>query len=79
VLKVEVPVNMNFVEGFGETVCYTQAEAAAYFKEQSDATELPFIFLSAGVQITKQLPFLRSLSQMVRRHSPRLLCRIIRH
>ena len=32
VLKVEVPVNMNFVEGFGETVCYTQAEAAAYFK-----------------------------------------------
>lgn len=49
VLKVEVPVNMNFVEGFGETVCYTQAEAAAYFKEQSDATELPFIFLSAGV------------------------------
>lgn len=49
VLKVEVPVNMNFVEGLGETVCYTQAEAAAYFKEQSDATELPFIFLSAGV------------------------------
>ncbi|MGL9729795.1 tagatose-bisphosphate aldolase [Enterococcus sp. DIV0756] len=49
VLKVEVPVNMNFVEGFGETVCYTQADAAAYFKEQSDATELPFIFLSAGV------------------------------
>ena len=49
VLKVEVPVNMNFVEGFGETICYTQAEAAAYFKEQSDATELPFIFLSAGV------------------------------
>ncbi|MDU5336867.1 tagatose-bisphosphate aldolase [Enterococcus sp.] len=49
VLKVEVPVNMNYVEGFGETICYTQAEAAAYFKEQSDATELPFIFLSAGV------------------------------
>jgi tagatose 1,6-diphosphate aldolase len=50
VLKVEVPVNMNFVEGYteGETV-YSQEEAAAYFKEQSEATDLPFIFLSAGV------------------------------
>lgn len=50
VLKMEVPVNMNFVEGYAkdETV-YTKEEAAAYFKEQSEATELPFIFLSAGV------------------------------
>lgn len=49
VLKVEVPVNMNFVEGFGEEAVYSKAEAAAFFKEQSDATDLPFIFLSAGV------------------------------
>ncbi|MGX7394991.1 tagatose-bisphosphate aldolase [Carnobacterium mobile] len=49
VLKVEVPVNMNFVEDFGQETVYTKAEAAAYFKEQSDATHLPFIFLSAGV------------------------------
>lgn len=49
VLKVEVPVNMNYVEGFGEDVCYTRKEALDYFKEQSEATELPFIFLSAGV------------------------------
>ena len=52
VLKLEVPVNMAFVEGFtaeGVEPVYTQAEAAAYFKEQSDATNLPFIFLSAGV------------------------------
>ncbi|WHZ04007.1 tagatose-bisphosphate aldolase [Neobacillus sp. YX16] len=50
VLKVEVPVDMNFVEGYseGETV-YSRDEAAAYFKEQSESTELPFIFLSAGV------------------------------
>lgn len=50
VLKVEVPVNMNYVEGFatGETA-YTKAEAANYFLEQSQATDLPFIFLSAGV------------------------------
>lgn len=50
VLKVEVPVDMNFVEGYakGEAV-YSQEEAASYFKEQSQATRLPFIFLSAGV------------------------------
>ncbi|MGH1751798.1 tagatose-bisphosphate aldolase [Enterococcus raffinosus] len=50
VLKVEVPVNMNFVEGFttGKTA-YSKEEAAQYFLEQSNATELPFIFLSAGV------------------------------
>lgn len=49
VLKVEVPVNMNFVEGYGEEVVYTQEEAAKIFTEQSAATDLPFIFLSAGV------------------------------
>lgn len=50
VLKMEVPVNMKFVEGYadGETA-YTKAEAAKYFKEQSEITDLPFIFLSAGV------------------------------
>ncbi|MGP6146463.1 tagatose-bisphosphate aldolase [Jeotgalibaca sp. A122] len=51
VLKMEVPVNMNFVEGYakdGEAI-YTREEALQYFKEQSDATHLPFIFLSAGV------------------------------
>ena len=52
VLKVEVPVNMNFVEGFtaeGVEPVYTRQEALAYFKEQSEITHLPFIFLSAGV------------------------------
>lgn len=50
VLKVEVPVNMNFVEGFAKgEVVYTQEEAKAYFKEQAEASHLPFIFLSAGV------------------------------
>lgn len=50
VLKVEVPVNMNYVEGFSkDTVVHTKKEAMEYFKEQSEATHLPFIFLSAGV------------------------------
>lgn len=50
VLKVEVPVNMNFVEGYAKgEVVYSKEEAATYYAEQSAATELPFIFLSAGV------------------------------
>ncbi|MEI5994278.1 tagatose-bisphosphate aldolase [Candidatus Enterococcus mansonii] len=50
VLKVEVPVNMNYVEGIGsEKSVYSKADALTYFKQQSDATDLPFIFLSAGV------------------------------
>ncbi len=50
VLKVEAPVNMNFVEGFGDgEILYSREEALKYFKEQSDATDIPFIFLSGGV------------------------------
>ncbi|WP_368906911.1 tagatose-bisphosphate aldolase [Bacillus wiedmannii] len=50
VLKVEVPVDMQFVEGYAEgETAYSKEKAAAYFKEQSEATDLPFIFLSAGV------------------------------
>ncbi|OTO71708.1 MULTISPECIES: tagatose-bisphosphate aldolase [unclassified Enterococcus] len=50
VLKVEVPVNMNYVEGYGTgETAYSKEEAANYFLEQSQATDLPFIFLSAGV------------------------------
>lgn len=52
VLKVEVPVNMKYVEGYAENeedIVYSREEALKYFKEQSDATSLPFIFLSAGV------------------------------
>ena len=50
VLKVEVPVNMSFVEDFcdGEPV-YTKEEAKGFYQKQSKATDLPFIFLSAGV------------------------------
>lgn len=52
VLKLEVPVNQAYVEGFAKSsddVVYTRDEALKYYKEQSDATDLPFIFLSAGV------------------------------
>ncbi|HFU4203546.1 TPA: tagatose-bisphosphate aldolase [Streptococcus suis] len=50
VLKVEVPVNMAFVEGFGTgEIVYSQAEAASFFMQQDEATPLPYIYLSAGV------------------------------
>ncbi|MDU4450612.1 MAG: tagatose 1,6-diphosphate aldolase, partial [Staphylococcus lugdunensis] len=52
VLKVEVPVNMNYVEGFAQgEVVYSKEEAAQYFKEQDAATNLPYIYLSAGVSV----------------------------
>jgi tagatose 1,6-diphosphate aldolase len=52
VLKVEVPVNMKFVEGsrlFGGTKVYTKEEAKAAFRRAADVVTKPFIYLSAGV------------------------------
>lgn len=53
VLKVEVPINMNYVEGYCENkIAYSKEEAKKYFAEHSKVTNLPFIFLSAGVPLT---------------------------
>ena len=52
VLKVEVPVNMAFVEGtraFKGTAAYSRQEAMGLFRETASATTKPFIYLSAGV------------------------------
>jgi tagatose 1,6-diphosphate aldolase len=52
VLKLEVPVNMQFVEGaksFKGQKAYTVEEAKAHFRDSAKATNLPFIYLSAGV------------------------------
>ena len=50
VLKVEVPVNMNYVEGFtSDAYVYTAEEAAEWFRKQEEAAKLPYIYLSAGV------------------------------
>src|SRR5699024_1257101 len=49
VLKVEVPVDMDYVEGYGTEFCYSKQEAESFFREQNNITDLPFIFLSAGV------------------------------
>jgi tagatose 1,6-diphosphate aldolase len=52
VLKVEVPVEMSFVEGtrsFNGERAYTRAEALQHFREAEAMTHKPFIYLSAGV------------------------------
>ncbi|MDQ3705606.1 MAG: tagatose 1,6-diphosphate aldolase [Chloroflexota bacterium] len=52
VLKVEVPVNMKYVEGtraYGGQSAYTQQEALRLFREAAAASTKPFIYLSAGV------------------------------
>lgn len=52
VLKVEVPVNANFVEGskvFKGQKAYSRQEALDYFRRASDVAKKPFIYLSAGV------------------------------
>lgn len=52
ILKVEVPVNMKFVEGTssytGQTA-YTREEAKELFQKSAAAAKKPFIYLSAGV------------------------------
>jgi len=52
VLKVEVPVNANFVEGssvFKGQVAYTRKEAMEHFRDAAGVARQPFIYLSAGV------------------------------
>src|SRR6184192_2620808 len=52
VLKVEVPVNMKFVEGakiYAGQKAYSKQEAMNLFLSAANATHKPFIYLSAGV------------------------------
>ncbi len=55
VLKVEVPIEMTFVEGtqaFKGEKAYTRAEALQHFRDAETMTHKPFIYLSAGVSNT---------------------------
>ena len=52
VMKVEVPINMKFVEGakaYAGQKAYTRDEAKNHFLEAAKAATKPFIYLSAGV------------------------------
>jgi tagatose 1,6-diphosphate aldolase len=52
VLKVEVPINMKFVEGarcYAGQKAYSRQEAMNHFRTAAQAATKPFIYLSAGV------------------------------
>jgi tagatose 1,6-diphosphate aldolase len=52
VLKVEVPIQMEFVSGtkaFKGQEAYTRAQALEHFRTAASSTHKPFIYLSAGV------------------------------
>src|SRR6202050_617871 len=52
VLKVEVPINAEYVEGssvFKGQKAYSRAEALTHFREAAAIAAKPFIYLSAGV------------------------------
>jgi tagatose 1,6-diphosphate aldolase len=53
VMKVEIPINMQFVEGAKSNktgqVAYTREEAKQKFLDAAKASTKPFIYLSAGV------------------------------
>src|SRR5271163_282923 len=52
VLKVEVPIQMEFVEGtkaFKGEAAYTRDEALRHFRDAAEMSHKPFIYLSAGV------------------------------
>jgi tagatose 1,6-diphosphate aldolase len=52
VLKVEVPIQMEYVAGtkaFKGEAAYTRAEALEHFRDAAEMSHKPFIYLSAGV------------------------------
>src|SRR5689334_5115268 len=52
VMKVEVPVNMKFVEGsksYSGQKAYSRQEAMGHFRKAAAVATRPFIYLSAGV------------------------------
>src|SRR5215831_3550561 len=61
VLKVEIPINAEYVEGssvYKGQKAYSRADALKYFREAAAVAQKPFIYLSAGVsnqQFTESL------------------------
>jgi len=52
VMKVEMPINLPFVEGmraYGGQTAYTKQEAMEHFRRSAEVATKPFIYLSAGV------------------------------
>lgn len=61
VLKLEIPINMQFLmhDDASKPFAYTREEARQYFRDVAAEAQVPFIFLSAGVSDTQ---FLASLT-----------------
>ena len=61
VLKLEIPINMQFLmdDAHNGPYAYTREEAKKYFRAVAEEARVPFIFLSAGVSDTQ---FLASLA-----------------
>jgi tagatose 1,6-diphosphate aldolase len=66
VLKVEVPVNAEYVEGssvYKGQKAYTREEALRHFREAAAAAGRPFIYLSAGVSNAQFVESLRMAAE----------------
>jgi len=66
VLKVEVPVNAEYVEGssvYKGQKAYTRQEALEYFRKAADVATKPFIYLSAGVSNAQFIESLNMASE----------------
>ncbi len=66
VLKVEVPINAEFVEGssvYKGQKAYSRAEALKHFKEAAAIATKPFIYLSAGVSNAQFVESLKMASE----------------
>ncbi len=66
VLKVEVPINAEYVEGssvFKGNAVYSRKQALDYFREAAAIAKKPFIYLSAGVTNAQFVESLRMASE----------------
>jgi len=66
ILKVEVPINANYVEGssvYKGQKAYSRQEALDHFRKAADPAKKPFIYLSAGVSNAQFVESLRMAAE----------------
>src|ERR1043166_8174393 len=66
VLKVEIPINAEYVEGsavYKGQKAYSRGEALKLFRETAEAAKKPFIYLSAGVSNSQFVESLNMASE----------------
>lgn len=55
ILKIEIPINLDFVEGYGKPRLSLKEAEAAIERVSAAAGEMPFVYLSAGVTFERWL------------------------